>query len=360
MTRLIIFILLFTLWGNASVGQEWTSPEWIRPAHARAEAVWGIKNGIVFSLWPYGLEEAERPYGGGPRGLIRVGYEHAGKVYKMNFLAIEPVVAGKMEFSEISPSAVDGVWGKLLWASDQQDPGYYHPTAQARGVINRVAGEGGHTVEELSVFIFMERFANGAAPYLRLSIRSDRPEELCIQVYHRPQSTAMERCAITATMGNYSRLRRLHLKNSVVHSGRLYAGFDGIDFIERESYPIDQLIEDKAGYLWVLATGDEPMGELAAWPNDSLARTKANWRYRPPFKLTQYWKKEKATADPSLVARVNGRARYWSGGSRDTSRYMRIPGGPSFENFELREKYVPGQTFYYGLSRKTPEELVMY
>ncbi|WP_262247467.1 hypothetical protein [Parapedobacter soli] len=60
----------------------------------------------------------------------------------------------------------------------------------------------------------------------------------------------------------------------------------------------------------------------------------------------------------SLSVRVNGRARYWSGGTRDISRYMHIPGGPSFENFELREKYVPGQLFYYGLSRKTPEELV--
>ncbi|WP_262247499.1 hypothetical protein [Parapedobacter soli] len=37
---------------------------------------------------------------------------------------------------------------------------------------------------------------------------------------------------------------------------------------------------------------------------------------------------------------------------------MPIPWGPSFENFEFKEKYIAGQRFYYGLSRKTPEELV--
>src|SRR3546814_17259692 len=76
------------------------------------------------------------------------------------------------------------------------------------------------------------------------------------------------------------------------------------------------------------------MAQLSAWPDDSLAQTKMNWKYRAPFKLTQYWKKEKRTADSSLSVRVNGRARYWSGGTRDVSRYMPIPGGPSFENFE--------------------------
>jgi len=331
---------------------------WIQPTDGHAEAVWGIENGVVFSLWPYSVEHSEqRPFGGGPRGLIRVGYQYGGKTYMMNFLAIEPVVDGEIEFSEISPSVIDGVWGKLLWASDRAEPGYYYPTARTRGVITQM-GEGEQLVEELSVYIFMERFAHGAAPYLRLSIRSDRPEELGVQVFHLEGSAPMDRCAITATMGNYSRLRNLHLKKGVVSSNELYVGFDGIDFIEKESYPVGQMLDDGKGSLWAIATGDETIEQLADWPSDTLARRRANWKYRAPIKLTQYWRKEKRAADPSLVVRVNGRARYWSGGSRDESRYMRIPGGPSFENFELREKYTPGQQFYYGITRKTPEELM--
>jgi len=353
--RTIAIVVFGALVGLAARAQELVNPGWIRPDDGSADAVWGIKNGIVFSLWPYGVENNGHRYGGGPRGLIRVGYEHEGRVYMINFLAIEPVVDGKMEFSEISPSAVDGIWGKLLWAGDRPTPGPYHPSAKTRGVVSRI---GDSAVEELSIFIFMERFANGAAPYLRLSIRSDRPEELGVQVFNHDNSASMDRCAITATMGNYPRLRRLHLKNRVVRSEQLYAGFDGIDFIEKESFSGSDMLEDKEGNRWVFATGNEPMEQLLAWPDDSLAKTKLNWKYRPPFKLTQYWKKEKGDADPSLVVRVNGRARYWSGGSRDTSHYMRIPGGPSFENFELREKYIPGQKFYYGLTRKAPDEIV--
>ena len=357
-TATIAFFLLATLPSLVVYAQDTATHRWIRPDHAVDEAVWGIENGIVFSLWPYGLENREqRPYGGGPRGLIRVGYQYGGETYMINFLAIEPIVGGKIEFSEISPSVVDGHWGKLLWAGDGPEASSYYPTARARGVVSQV-GDAEQAIEELSVYIFMERFVHGAAPYLKLSIRSDRREELCVQVFHREGSASMDRCAITATMGNYSRLRNLYLKSDVVQSTQLYAGFDGIDFIEKDSYPIDQFVEDRDGYLWALATGDETMEQLHDWPDDSLARTKMNWKYRPPFKLTQYWKKEKPTADPSLSIRVNGRARYWSGGSREVSHYMRIPGGPSFENFELREKYVPGQRFYYGLSRKTPEELI--
>src|SRR5690606_37663878 len=130
------------------------------------------------------------------------------------------------------------------------------------GVVRRI-GEGGQQVEELSVYIHMEQFANGAAPYLRLSIRSDRPEELAIQVFHHENSAPMERCAITATMGNYARLRNLYLKDGVVWSNDVYAGYDGIDFIEKESYPLGQMLDDGNGSLWAIASGDETMSQLA-------------------------------------------------------------------------------------------------
>lgn len=300
------------------------SDPWIR----RDSTVWGIRNGIVVGFWPGAIENLKQSSNGGPRGLLRIGYEYMGLIYHINYIAVEPVVDGKMEFSEISPSAVDGKWGKFMWLGDSSI-----------------------TSEALSVNVYMEKFANGAHPYLRLSIHKDRPEELCIEVFHHPDSKPMERCGITATMGNYSRLRNLHLKDTVINSRQLYRDYKGIDFIEKEAYAGEKMQRDKNGDLIVMATTDESFAELAAWPQEQAYMSRWNWRYRPFYMLTQYWRKEKEQVNASLKVRVNGRATYWSGGSRDPKHYIFIPGGPSFENFELREKYQPGQKVYFGMSR---------
>ncbi len=67
---------------------------------------------------PAAIENLKQGANGGPRGLFRIGYEYMGLVYHINYIAVEPVVNGKIEFSEISPSASDGKWGKLMWVSD--------------------------------------------------------------------------------------------------------------------------------------------------------------------------------------------------------------------------------------------------
>lgn len=331
--------------------------EWLLPESGKDPAVWGIRGGIVFGLWPYTIETGREEMGGGPRGLIRVGYEFNGAVYLINFIAVEPVVEGKMEFSEISPSRVDGKWGKLMWAGDKEDGGRYDPSAITSGVISHPDPEHPE-VEELSLYVYMEQFLSGAAPYLRLSIRSDRPEEICFEIFNRENSAHMERCALTATMGNYSRLRRLYLKDTVIDSRKLYAGFDDIDFIEKEGYTAGRMLKDKNGDLIVIASPGGSFAELSAWPQEQAYYERRNWRYRPFFTVAQYWRKEASGYDPSLHVRVNGRARYWSGGSRDKEDYVPIPGGPSFENFELREKYYSGQKFYFGITRKEPDDLL--
>ncbi|WP_415158587.1 hypothetical protein [Parafilimonas sp.] len=331
--------------------------KWIRPVNEKSPAVWGIHNGIVFGLWPFDIESAEEKKEGGPRGLIRVGYEYKGHIDKINFIAVEPVVNGKMEFSEISPSRVDGKWGKMMWAGDIENPGRYYPAAISRGVITHPDLQ--HPdVEELAVYVFMEQFLNGAHPYLKISIRSDRPEELCFEIFNEENSAAMQRCALTATMGNYSRLRLLYLKDKIIRAGELYKGFDGIDFIEKEAYPANELLRDKNDDYIVPAETDESFASLASWPHQEAYYARWNWRYRPFFKLTQYWRKQKNQADASLQVRVNGRVKYWSGGSANKNDYIHIPGGVAFENFEMREKYYSGQKFYFGLSRKAPSEIV--
>jgi hypothetical protein len=45
--------------------------------------------------------------------------------------------------------------------------------------------------------------------------------------------------------------------------------------------------------------------------------------------------------------RVNGRRVYWA--SHDV-----VPGGIAYENFDVRQRYVPGQTFIFGITDKSP------
>lgn len=351
----LLLILLASL--NAAAQSAPADGRWIRPVNSYDKAVWGLRDGLVFGLWPAAVNTEKKSGEGGPRGLIRIGYEYKGSAYLLNFIAIEPVVNGKMEFSEISPSQVDGKWGKLMWAGDEAQPGRYFPGAISRGVISRPDPAHPET-EELSLYIFMERFLNGAHPYLKVSMRSDRPEEICFQLFHHDGSTAMERCALTATMGNYGRLRLLHLKDKVINARELYQGFNGIDFIEKEKYPASLMATNSNGDLIAVAETDESFASLSSWPQQPEYLARWSWRYQPFFKVVQYWRKEAGHYDPSLHVRVNGRARYWTGGSRDKEKYIDIPGGPAFENFELREKYYAGQQFYFGISRKTAEELL--
>lgn len=354
----ISLLLIFQEKGRAQNPS--SNVEWIRPENGKDEAVWGIRNGIVVGLWPFAIEPDSYPgegKGGGPRGLLRVGYEFKGKIYHINFIAVEPIVNGEIEFSEISPSKVDGTWGKLMWANNTEQPGEFYPAAKTRGTITHPDPKHPE-VKELFFYVFMEQFLNGAHPYLKISIRNDRPEEIGMEIFNHKNSVPMERCALSATMGNYSRLRLLHLKEQIVDSRKLYQGYDDINFIEKDGYSSEQMLRDKNGDLIVLATSNETFSELSSWPQDPRYYARSNWRYRPLFKLTQFWRKESAKYDPSLHVRVNGRSSYWSGGSQDKSKYIAIPGGPAFENFEMREKYYPGQKFYFGISRKAPEDII--
>jgi hypothetical protein len=62
---------------------------------------------------------------------------------------------------------------------------------------------------------------------------------------------------------------------------------------------------------------------------------------------THYWRAAKV---PGLVARVNARRTYWASEAP-------IPGGPSFENFELEAPWREGQAFTFGVSPEAPAAL---
>jgi hypothetical protein len=317
----VLFSLIFTCAALAAA-----DANWLRPQAAGDPLVWGRKDGLVFGLpSPGGLP--------GPRGLIRVGIfskDHA-RPELVNFIAIEPVITGpgsrrsRMAFSELEASELDpGQREKRLML-------------KAPPRLSSVRG-----IEELTVPIAVERFsANGAHVFVTAHMFSDRPNELELSVNAYPDSAPIEELTLTATMGNFEKLRVLWVKNRPVWSDQLYADYREDNFIEHENYMLDEMLRTAGGDAIALATSNE------ASPSDVFSKTAApHWHYQLP-KLTQYWSVAASQIEPDLRVRVNGRRVYWA--SHDP-----IPGGPAFENFELRQRYRAGQVSIFGLTLEEP------
>jgi hypothetical protein len=312
--------------------------QWIRPQKPGDPLIWGRRDGVVFGLPSTGGLQ-------GPRGLIRIGVisQKTGKPELLNFIAIEPVVLGpgsrfsRMAFSELEPSRMDpGSRGKRLWV----DPGTSTAGDSFQGDLRILPNKSG-PIERLSVQIDVERFtANNAHVYLIASMDSDHPDELRLAVYQYDDSPALEELTVTATMGNYERLRQLWLSKRVVNSHELYGAYTGDAFVEHENYPLDEMLRTSDGDAIALGTSDETA------PSDVPVTGAEHWRYRLP-KLTQYWRIPAHDIEPDLRVRVNGRRVYWAS-------HNPLPGGAAFENFEVRQRYRPGQVFLFGVTGKAP------
>lgn len=301
---------------------------WIRPEKPGDPLIWGRRDGIAFGLpSPGGMR--------GPRGLIRVGVNVPDKdePQLLNYIAIEPVIDGpgsrfsRMAFSELDPSALDpGERGKRLWVESSD---------------LRTIHAGHAAVERLSVKIAVERFtANGAHVYLIASIDGDHPGELRLSVFNESDGPPLEDLSVTATMGNYGRLRLLWLKDRVIDSRRLFTYYQGNAFVELENYMLDEMPRTADGDAIVYCSASE------ASPQDTEGNESAHWRYLLP-KLTQYWRVAAHDIEPDLRVRVNARRVYWASTTP-------VLGGIAFENFEVRQRYVPGQTFIFGISEHEP------
>lgn len=309
---------------------------WIRAGINSTRPLWGLKDGIQIGIWPASIEGNGA---GGPRGLFRIGYpiKKDGKEQGLiNFIAVEPIVAGRRGYSELERSPRDGKQGRIFWSGTLDHP----QEAIERGILTKNSPG-----EKLSVSVFCEKFDNGAIPIIDLEIRSENPNEVRLTTRAAPGSGKMESCILTATMGNYMRLRRLHLKGGIVEAKSVWPDFNGDEFTRDAYFPLDRLPSTKSGDLLICATTDEP--DPGSTPPDPQG---PSWHYRGSFPVTQYWRMEKGSWGPELKLRVNGRKRYWA-------THNPIPGGIAYENFDLVSPFQEGQTFIFGLSRKTAEEL---
>jgi len=343
--KFIIIYLIFFMFDFALFAQEPYSPEkssppdktnpWVQPAQQKSSMpVWGHANGVRVGIHPMP----------GPRGLLRIYAPHLGHRGErvINFIAVEPVVSGQEArgFSELEMSHLDHVTGKRFWSADS--PKYIspkNPKYPAKGVVQEQDG-----VQTLTIYIMVEPFQNGARVYLRLKFRQDRPYELGLAVFTTKDSRKLEYCILTATMGNYARLRRIYLKDSTPCSLELWHDFTGENFTPHASFPMSDMFQNKKGHLLFIAAPDEENPENAEY----APGTYYWWKYKGK-KATQYWRCEKP--HPELVGTVNGRYMYWN------SRFP-IPGGVSFENFELKQPFQNGAEYWFGVSPLSPEEFL--
>ena len=338
---IVSFVILHQSGADAS-----PAGAFVRPGIDAEGPVWGLRDGIRFGVWPGAV--AERPGSGGPRGVIRVGYPILpdGKHALVNFIAIEPIVRGsrRRAFSELEPSTRDGKRGKLI--DPAPPPGVeWNPPEDAAifpGHIEQLPGG----AAKLTVCLRVERFSNGAHVYLLASLRADGPDELELQVFPEDDCAPLAACILTATMGNLERLRRLHLSGGIVTSHELYRDYEGDGFAPHTTFPLDRLPRAADGSVIVAATTDE------ADPSSTRPDPRRPWFWHyPGTKVTQYWRKYPGTFDDSLHATVNARCVYWA------SKWP-IPNGVSFENFELSERFVAGQSVSFGITARTPDELL--
>jgi hypothetical protein len=313
-----------------------TEVPWVRSGLNTDQLTWGIRGHLLWGLAPPTGQPAD-----GPRGLIRLRYPVLadGAYDLLNFLAVEPVVNGHKGFSELEHSELDKRPGKRFWVVSSDDPVVEEPAAQAGQLTRLECG-----AEQLTVEIRIEPFANGAHVRLLATQRSDAPDEIQLTIHADPNSVAMEYCTLTATMGNKARARQLWLKDRVESSLKLYPAYRESGFAPHRFFALEDLFRTSAGDVLVAITTDESEpSQVEPFPR------RVHWYYGG-FPVTQYWRKPAGTWRSDLHAAVNARYTYWMS-------QRPIPGGISFENFELRERFHDGQTFVFGISASSPQEL---
>lgn len=302
---------------------------WIRPvASVEAEPRWGVAGGLQIAIAP-------TP---GPRGLLRVFAPYLDHRYErlLNFIAVEPIPTGSGSprgYSELEPSTLDpGERGKRFWsAGAPDDPRPALGTPPSRGLVDRTDG-----AERLTVWIGVERFDNGADVAVRVRFRDDRPHEVEVAGFSRETSVPLDRLILSATMGNWARLRRLRLAGGViVEPSQLWPDFACTEFTDHARFRLGDLQRDGAAAV-VTAEGDEDEPHLAAYSAD----TAEHWHFEGR-RAVQGWRAD--DPHPDLEVLVNGRWSYWASTSP-------IPGGVSFENFEISEPFRQGAAFRFSVN----------
>lgn len=303
-----------------------TDHAWVRPCAAGAEPRWGHAGGLQIGIHPIP----------GPRGLLRVftPYLDHPNERLVNFIAVEPVPVGATSrgYSELELSSLDpDERGKRFWSGDSPDAVLVPtgPMPPASGVLETIDG-----VEHLTVWLGVERFDNGADVRVRVRFRADRPHEVEVAGFANETSVPLQNVILTATMGNWSRLRVLELADATAHPAELWPGFTGTGFAPHARFGLPRLQRDGSAAV-VSAVGDESDPWSVSYPDDMAE----HWRFLGR-RARQTWRVDDPHADLEVL--VNARWSYWASASE-------IPGGPAFENFEVVEPFRQGAAFRFAV-----------
>ena len=145
-------------------------------------------------------------------------------------------------------------------------------------------------------------------------------------------------------MGNYARLRNLYLKDEVVESLGLWPDYSEQHFTPHYIVPENKMITGKNGCPYFIAAPNEKDPQNVQY----VEGTANHWKYKGK-KLTQYWFcKDK---DETLQGVVNGRFTYWASNHA-------IPGGISYENFEMKKRFHSGDRFVFGVTPLSAKEFI--
>ncbi|WP_243228248.1 hypothetical protein [Microbacterium sp. CIAB417] len=297
--------------------------QWLRSADTGPSIPrWGHRDGLQIGLPPLP----------GPRGLLRVYTPYLGHPPDrlVNFIAIEPIVSGSTTrgYSELEPSSLDpGERGKRLWAMDAPGAGEHRDAGEPRGVVAEIDG-----IETLTVWIGVERFDDGAEVEVRVRFRADRPHEVEVAGFATADSAPLSHLVLTATMGNWARLRVLELGDRSVSPADLWPGFSGTGFAAHARFPLSELRRDGSAAV-VSAVGDEE----DPWSVTYAPDTAEHWHLVGQL-ARQTWIVD--DPHPDLEVLVNARWSYWASSSP-------IPGGPAYENFEIFEPFRPGAAYRF-------------
>ena len=299
---------------------------WVRPSGAAGDLpVWGHRHGLRVGLAPLP----------GPRGLLRIyaPYLDDRERHVINFIAIEPVPAGEEArgLSELEFSELDQRHGKRFWSvNDPADIAPRNDAAPASGVVTQVEG-----VDRLQVFIQVERFINGAHVYARLTFREDQPYSVSIALFAHEDSRPLAQCIATATMGNYARVRELHLEGHIAKAHELWPDYIEDGFAPHARFTLNELTRDADGAAIASVTPNETAPQDA----EHAPGTKDHWRYQG-LRARQSWRV--SDPHPELEVLVNGRYAYWASQAP-------IPGGIAFENFEMASPFRQGEEFWFSV-----------
>jgi len=307
---------------NGNGANDGTNPnlhgDWIYPATANDNSVWGIKKGIAFGVQRNGTPPQidEAPGGTWAPGLLYIMWtDSQGKTHFFNYLGFEVLSAKGLDQSEAE---------KIVFTPGEPK------------IENNIM-----TV----VFKMSEFQRNKISGIITVRIDKNHPREIEISAQNPDQETdPVLYFHVSATAGNLARLRNLYLKDEVVNSRELFAGMqqNAACFYPLQTFDLSKLPIDAAGNITVYAGNDE----TGQWVGDWGSAT-------APFyggqKFYQYWKKYPGSYKDDLKITVNARDKYFSG-FLNSCNGKQVLGGVAYENFDMAEQYFDGQTFWYGYS----------